>query len=279
MTSFYSVVRFVPSSLAEEFINIGVLTYGDGVVRSKFVDDWGRVELFAQSDRLANAKAFQEWVEESILPEGPSDRRIKKIDEVTVRQIATEWQGSIQVTQPRASLLDPDVLLDDVAPTFLIEPISAPPEILTRQPHAEDKRRLVSGLRDALAGAVSQHIQKDQHVVVRTRSRVSADMRSRKFDVVVSNGIARCAAQCFNFVVANPDRILEQVDATAFAIQDVRRKLPDLPMAMVLSKASAREDAHEIARKAAAKAGAECVVEDELSGWAEDVIGRVAQSL
>ncbi|MDX2052566.1 MAG: DUF3037 domain-containing protein [Polyangiaceae bacterium] len=278
MTSYYSVVRFVPSSLAEEFVNVGVLTFGDGAVRGRFLEDWSRVELFAQSERLVSARAFQEWVQQSMVPEGPSDRRTKRIDEETVKRLAVDWQGSIQLTAPRASLLEPDALLDDVAPTFLVEP-DEPEKPARSAPHATDKRRLVGSLKDALKGAVAEKIDKSQHVIVSTRSPVSADMRARLFDVVVSNGVARCAAQCFNFAVSDPWRVLEHVDASAFAMQDVRKKLPNLLLAMVVSAASNKDDAHEIARKAAKEVNAEFILDSEVDAWADVVIGQVAKTL
>src|SRR5258708_17419881 len=116
MTAYSSVVSFVASALAEEFVNNGVLAYGDRQVRGKFLDNWNRVEMFANSERLLNARAFQDWVEQSMVTEGPSDQRTKRLDEVILRKIALEWHGSIQITEPRASLLDPDALLEDVAP-------------------------------------------------------------------------------------------------------------------------------------------------------------------
>ena len=40
MTSFYSVVRYVPDPIAEEAINIGVVAFKEGKLRFRFVEDW-----------------------------------------------------------------------------------------------------------------------------------------------------------------------------------------------------------------------------------------------
>ncbi len=122
--SFYSVVRYVPSSLAEEFVNVGVVSFGDGKVRGRFLENWSRVERFADLKSLTHAREFQEWVEGSMVEGGLSDARMKPIDEATVLRISTEWHGSVQLSEPRGSLLTADELLENVAPIFLM---SRPP--------------------------------------------------------------------------------------------------------------------------------------------------------
>lgn len=275
MTSYYSVVRFVPSALAEEFINIGVLTFGDGIVRGKFLDDWGRVERFADPRKLANAQAFQDWVLESMLPEGPSDRRLRPMSEETLKRIASQWGGSVQLSEPRGSLLEPDALLEDIATTFLIEPPPSQLPVGTRRP--SEKVALRHLAKDALARAFATAGHDFQ---VKTRSPLSAAVRPRVFDVVVANGSPRCAAECFNFSVANPKSVLERLDAAAFAIEDARKKNRQLQAGFVSSLPDDdAQEAYAQAEATCAQVGIEFVPESRIPAWSEEVAAAVLLGL
>jgi hypothetical protein len=275
MASYYSVIRFVPSALAEEFVNVGVLTFGDGDdrVRGKFLEDWHRVERFAEvTSSVRQARAFQEWVLESMVPEGPSDQRLKRIDVETVRRLANEWAGSLQLTQPRGSLLDPDELLEDVAPTFLIEP----PERAERMP---DKRHVVKLTSRSLQGSIKRRFGKKDHVIVQTRHPLSAGVRPRLFDIVIANGSPRHAVQCFNFNVSDTKKLLEQIDAIAFAVEDVHRKLKGLPISAVAAPPEQDSDGSFAQAQATFKqVGVEVVAEDDVDAWSERVVESLARS-
>jgi hypothetical protein len=273
MASYYSVVRFVPSALAEEFVNIGVLVIGDGHVRGKFLEDWGRVERFAQGRDVRHARDFQEWVLGSMVPEGLSDRRMKAISEEDVHRISKEWIGSIQVTPPRASILSPEVLLEDIAPTFLGDTdaveLAEEAEVVTRFVH--HKRKVVRATVNTLKEAIGR---RGKHgLMVKTQYPISANVRTRVFDIVIGNGVPKHAVQCFNFYVADPRKILEQVDATAFAVEDVRRKSP-LGVSVIAS-APTDDTAMLQAKNTFSAVGVPVVLADDIAGWSESLVGEL----
>lgn len=101
---YYSVVRLLPSSLAEEFVNVAVLTYGDGTVYKRVI------EGAAHARAVAFAGEFDESLQ-SVLSEMRS--------EAIIRHAATHWMGCLQITQPRSSTLAPEELLKRIAKTFL----------------------------------------------------------------------------------------------------------------------------------------------------------------
>ena len=45
-TSSYTVIQYHPDPLAQECLNIGVIAYGGGEIRSHFISDWRRVRQF-----------------------------------------------------------------------------------------------------------------------------------------------------------------------------------------------------------------------------------------
>jgi hypothetical protein len=107
MLSFYSVVQYVPDVLADERINVGVVAWGDGRVRVRWLRDWERVRLFAGHDvsNLARdlAREGAGWTEEQV-----------------VRQ-AGRSGSVVQFTGPRPSIRNPDQVLVVMAKLFLRE--------------------------------------------------------------------------------------------------------------------------------------------------------------
>lgn len=119
MPSQYIVCQF-GNVMTGEYLNIGVYTYDmdkdKPQVYSKFLEDWSRVNTtFGLSgDKCADsimASMLNNW--------------LKKIDsrETLLQDIknASSPYSSLLFTQPRASLLPAQELLDDVAKTFLVE--------------------------------------------------------------------------------------------------------------------------------------------------------------
>jgi hypothetical protein len=109
MSSYYSIVRYLPSVIAEEFINIGIFTYGDGKVRQCWLKDWNRVDAFC-GEYSHGARFLRDEIVNFILTED------------MVRHMANTYYLNIQITQPCASLLNPDELMESIVSDFLIEP-------------------------------------------------------------------------------------------------------------------------------------------------------------
>src|SRR5437660_835922 len=106
MASFYSVVQYLPDPVRNERVNVGVLAFGGGRLRSQFLTNWNRVKQFVGRDV-------------SFLIELSRDAR--RWDEQTVRTLAGQWTGSIQLTEVAASVLDTDELLVDSVGRYLVE--------------------------------------------------------------------------------------------------------------------------------------------------------------
>lgn len=87
MVSYYTVVQYYPDPIADERINIGVMAFGDGRVRSRFIQDWRRVEQFGGED-ISFLHDFA--------------RRAEAWEETTLRE-------------PLYSTREPDELLDEMA--------------------------------------------------------------------------------------------------------------------------------------------------------------------
>src|SRR5882762_1127011 len=109
MASHYTVVRYLPDPLTEESINIGVIAYGDGIIRSRFVSDWRRVRSFG-GEGIKFLKDFAREIEHAELT-SILGQEGGEITEKDLHRIAHQWINSIRFSPPKASIKPPDALL------------------------------------------------------------------------------------------------------------------------------------------------------------------------
>lgn len=126
MTTMYTVVRFVPDTTAGEFINIGVLVWGDGLVRARFTDTWKRtgsndVHVTAMLDRFA--ARFRSGTDDAV-------------QEGDLAAMIDGWGGAIQFAPARPSGAPPDETLDAVAADFLRQRVTPAPAWNAKYPDA-----------------------------------------------------------------------------------------------------------------------------------------------
>lgn len=109
MPSAYRVIQY-GNLLTGEVLNIGVVAFGDGRVRSQFLTDWSRVwaAFGSEGDPILTG-----WVRYFV----NEVRTEAQLDEVVGR--CRGPYSSLQITEQRASLDDPDALLQEVSARFL----------------------------------------------------------------------------------------------------------------------------------------------------------------
>jgi Protein of unknown function (DUF3037) len=119
---FYTVVRYVPEPLAEEFVNIAVLV---------FTDDHAQCEVKDLEDALTFGRyADQDCLEDfcSLLKSGCETNDLSLIEPPNfgsrlqaIRHTAHAWRNSIQLRGPCASIASIEDTLKDVERIFLSE--------------------------------------------------------------------------------------------------------------------------------------------------------------
>lgn len=126
MSSRYSLIQYVPSPIADERINIGVVSIGIdavGLVYARFLKDWSRVEAFGMED-ISFLKEFAVRLESEAAdirqsPEDTHEYYKMRISEILEQR---QWANSIQFTEFRGSLEDPETTLETIADSCLVEP-------------------------------------------------------------------------------------------------------------------------------------------------------------
>ncbi len=256
------VVQYVPDAVVNERINVGVIILHDGRARSLFLENWARVKHFAS----ANVSFLKDIQRES-----------QSWDEATVRRLAEQWTGSVQFTQPRFTLLPPGEALIDSARRYLSDRTS-PEQKYRRKTNAVRivRSRVKEKLTERL-GALGRALMKDSSYELK------GEHLAYEFDVSVGNGVPYFAAQGLSFEVPVNRRLEKEVSSTAWLINDVLRRTPDLPIGVaVLSPRleSGREwDNFQDASAMFEALGARVVKERDVSEWAEEMIDALPQEI
>jgi hypothetical protein len=266
MTAQYVVVQYVPDPVIDERVNIGVIVFGGGVWRSRFLDKWKRVEFFGK-EKVDFLKGFAKAVDEA------DTHKLKasgwdwgdRIDEDILRQISGRWMNSIQFTSVRASLLPAEQLLDEMARRFLREPVRV------RRPYRD--RRVAAGLAATkLRAALQQRLGRDPVDIVKRNESVQGQFDQHKFDVLVTNGAPFLAAQGLSFETANARELVEeQYRGTAWALDDVKNRNTQLRLCVVALPPRGDSSHYVHARTVFKSLGAVVVEEGDVEGWATDV--------
>lgn len=278
MATYYTVVRYVPDPVADERINIGVMVWGDGRIRSRFLSNWQRVRNFGIPDvsfvrdfarRMADAESDQ-----LALPHGMGAPRF---DESALERAIETWAGAIQFSTKRASLRDPETVLKDVSERFLRLSANAPGRLRGRPSAAGLAQRTVEAALQERVG------DRDARHLIRKNYSLAGKLEDHKVDVGVVNGAPHLAAQGLSFETQDLADMRYHYTETVYAVTDLKGRLPDLSFGVVLyppptGAASATVALYENAVRVLPNAGAALVNEGEAAEWARDAIGKIPEA-
>src|SRR6266568_2936131 len=268
--SFYSVVQYVPDIVTDERINVGVLVFEGNVIRSRFLRNWKRVQVFGGEDVAFLrdlAQRAREWSSEDLtLPGMASGARL---NEEGLAKLAAEWHNTVQFTPPRASVLPPDDLLVDVASRFLHDQARRKPRFRDRPTAA---RLAATSLRHALHARLGEQAD----AMLRRNIRVQGALDEHLFDIAVTNGEVKLAAHALSFEGRHTPALEREVKASAWAVDDIRKRTLDLELAVVALPPRTRTKTYDQAAHVLRELGAAFVTEQETDNWANHVAESLA---
>lgn len=254
--SFYAVVQYIPDPVADEKVNVGVLAFGDGRVRARFIGNWSRaVQLSGQRDV-------------SFLQEAASALAAATEDEI--RATERSWPAVLQLTEPRGSLLDPETLLNEMAERFLkAQPVAV---------HAaRTHQQAASIVRKRVKESLFLRYGKDAAALVRPNLEARGRNASHTLDVAIGDGSLMGGVFALSFEV---ERALDrEIKATAFSAEDLRAANPKLPLAVAaLPPRDPARDLFFFARDLFPKYGVPLLVDNEIDEWTDKIAGLLAKA-
>jgi hypothetical protein len=264
MPSFYCIVRYVPDPIADERINVGVVVFGDGALKTRFIRRWTRVRGFGgeETDFIRDfardvAKAQHELFGAESRP----------WTEETLKHVSSRWTNSIQLSEPRASLKDPESLLREVSATFLRD--------TTPTTRSRGRRSAISlGVQSVSAALRSKGIAPED--LVKRRKSLPGRIEDHVFDLVVGNGKPIFAAEGLSFETADSEAIKGEIAALAWAVDDVKKMDRNFPLSVIALPPKRENAALRRAQSLFEKLHASLVLEDDVQKWAELMVQRVS---
>ncbi len=286
MPTYFTVAQYIPDPIANERINIGIIVFGDGQIRSRFLRNWRRVAQFAQED-IAYVHEFTERIEDAaiasvsraIQPPIPGLPSTQPLDENMLRRIIREWSNSIQFAPPEASLEEPEVLLTTLVETFLKEPAAKQAQFRDRQAAA---RLAVKVVRDAVAHRLGSTVAEQ---IVRAPYPIAGRVVPRlKVDLAVRNGRVYVATRALSFETHDMPELDEQIQRALYTLKDVGELHPKVHLDLVALSPNpalrgfreAQERFREV-ESSSKQAGVRLVLESNAEEWAQE-IAELAES-
>jgi hypothetical protein len=249
------VVQYVPDSVMDERINVGVIVVDDGRTRSLFLDNWQRVKQFSGKDvsfLKGIARDSRDW------------------DEATVNRLVTQWTGSVQFSKPSFTTLPIDEALLDSAKRYLFERSAETQGYRNKAAAVQLVRRRIREKLIEKIGTAGRALIKGPTYELR------GQYSAYQFDVSVGNGEPYFAAQGLSFEVPNTRHLEKGIASTAWLVEDVKRITPDFPIgiAVLPPKRDAdrlSQDNYEEALNIFRQLNAEVILERDFSVWADRV--------
>lgn len=272
MTAQYTVVQYVPDPIADERINVGVISWDDVGIHCRFIADWRRVQAFGTGS-LNFVRRFAGKLE--MLTSAQLRLALEHgdgFDAERLEKIVGTWENNIQFTPPRGSLKDARSLLADVVPIFLRERA-----LLPRPAPRRDRRVAAILAAKVIFDAMEKRIADQAERVVRKNEKLAGMIEEHKFDVVLANGKPLAAVHALSFETSEHERLERAVDAAAWLVEDVKKKHRELPVAVFALPPVDPSPPYERAKKLFPQLKGELVPEAKMAQWARHQARIIAE--
>jgi hypothetical protein len=268
MVSRYSIIRYVPDPIAGERINFGVIAFDDDQIQVRFLENWRRVQCFSQ-ENIEFLKDFENRMKEAtssgLMVPGEESSALTRQERLL--KISHDWQNSIQITPPRKSLGEVELVANQISGLFLKEPLPEVKSTLRDRAAAASITKVM--VREVLKKRFKSDLVRN---LLNQTNELPGKRESHQFDATVMNGKPYFAVQGISFEIRPPKHTTESV---SWMISDVRDINSDIPLAvMVLPPKRNAEKYDELFKLCEQKIelyedqGATILKEDSLGEWA-----------
>lgn len=272
--TYFSIIRYVPDPIREEQINIGIIAINPDIKFgiAKFTEDFDRVRRFG-SENIQFLKDFAEYLKNQI-PREPFLFPGKLLSAEQLKEIAINWQNSIQFSEPKISKLSVEEVIDREFKRF----IPSPP---MKREVALHKRKVIRSAKGYLSQALKARFRQPKIIqqLLKTDEQIEGKRDVYTLPLVIKNEHLYLGASALSFTILDINKLVEEVRATAWIIEDVKNAQPQLRLA-ILAKPPKRDDikVNQIYEKwkfIYTELGSEFIEENKLEKWARDVVERL----
>lgn len=265
--AFYSVIKYVPNPANDESINVGVLVFEGNQVEARFVPDLGRARAFSRKDPAALRSVLSDF--QQMLHEGT-------LNEARIRRMCESWHSQVQVSMPRVSTQGTENLLEEVSALFLPD---ESPAAGVRRP---GKRRAVKLAVESLTQRITTRFHTSKAAarrLIKLDYEVPGRLESHELDLALVNGALKVGAIAMSFALENRSQLKRDMDAAAFAIEDLRRSNRGLPLYVLGHAADAGRDDVRRATTLFQNWNAQVVTDSRIDTWSRAVVGSLPEDV
>ena len=263
MAAKYTVVQYVPRPLADERVNIGMIAWDDNGSIIRCTEDWSKAKVLG-GDEVQLLKQILREVQAYVTSASPRGGR-GSADELVGRLIA-RWEHKVQFTPERGSLRSAAELVKELSPVFL-------PAKLVRKPRGRTRRSAVSlALKTARKAATEVSPSKGAELV-KPRYVAEGALDTHRFDLALANGTLLGAVNALSFEAEFSASLAKDVDATAWAFDDLHKAHPSAPVGVFLLPPQSADTRREYGRAVKIFEGLGASVFDEqakMEGWVSE---------
>jgi hypothetical protein len=266
MTAFrFAILRYVPDPVRQETINVGVVVASDepsrNAVRVLQRTEGRRLKWLGFDDDIEFLGDLADEMRSTALSDG---ERLWNIE--ALERAHKDWGGTVRVSEMRAALHDnADQLCDELYARYVASP-------RVKRPSSYRDRRTA---RRMVSSALRQRLPKR---VVKTRLIVRGRFEEHRFDIALGNGTPLHLVSTLSFEVPSKDELQTEVDAFAWAVNDVRLVEDDVPITVVTIGERQRA-LLDRAEKMYGSLGARLVREPQIDDWARGVSSDMRTTL
>jgi hypothetical protein len=261
MASRYALVQFHPDPGLDDRIDIGVIAWDADGAHVLFIETWERVAAISVQE-VDLLRDFAESVRQRL---ALSDGR--HLDEATGEldwDLIGEPAPGVRLTPTQSAPQDPSTLISSLAAQFHYGAAPTHGRVRTRQTAA-------SHAYHAILDALRKRAPRRAKALVHARRSLEGRFGEHEFDVVLAAEKPLAAVRALSFEVSSPRHLQRDVDAAAWALDDLRKRYKDLPLAVfVLPPTSPEAEAiSRAASKVFKGVGASLIdAEPRLAKWA-----------
>lgn len=267
MTTQFSVIRFVPDAVANESINVGVIAISGQNVKIQFINSWHRARALG-GEKVTYLRDFVKDLsarQEILFGEGDT------WSEASIREYLGRWRHMVECTELRGSIKPIEQLLPELVTLYLKDARATRAKILT-------KKAASAALFSAVSIAVQEKFGTNGQELVKRNLVVPGHIDEHECDVGLLNGQLYGAAVGLSFRVAETPYLKTEVDAVAFAIEDMRAAHKRLPIAVSYVPPARTSDSFKRAEKIFKSVGAEFIDYRCAQDWANRATKKIPKS-
>jgi hypothetical protein len=263
MTSFYSIIQITGDPVADERINLGLIAFGEQERSLRFTEDINRAATFLGSHFNArHVGGLIDSIREDLDSVLNDDDPLQQI-----RDLAAQWQRTVRITAPRASLLSMEELMSTLAPRALPTGWGAEP----RQ-RARDRRAAVKLARNKLKSALGHA---HSPLKVKNNVPVQGAHQIHRLDLGLANGVVRLGVTGLSFEGDfSPDRMRE-MGSLKWIVDDVRTQDKSFRICVIVLSPEQSDSTIDEDLAVLRSLGAELILEPEVDQWATAAVAAM----